>query len=79
MFGDWLEAENVKLVFDNGEDMSAAAGYTDAYGARHHRTFSAFANLFATILSGTFDEAILCWRLAPGGWHFEGNNHMKIT
>ena len=44
-------------------------------GARHHRILSqAFINFIFDIVSGTFDEAILCWRLAPGGWHFEGNN-----
>lgn len=75
LFGDWLKAEVVEPVRDDGVSTSAAAAYTDAHGARHHRaiTLSAGFLICRDTISGKFAEACLRWRLAPSNWHVEGN------
>ena len=75
LFGDWLKAEAVELVKDNGASVSAAAAYTDGHGVRHHRriTLSPDALICKDTVSGSFEEARLIWRLAPGDWYTEGN------
>ena len=75
LFGDWLNTEAVEPVLDDGVKASAAAAYTDARGARHHRalTLSADALICRDTITGNFDEACLRWRLAPGEWHIEGD------
>ncbi len=75
LFGDWLEAETVEPVLDDGVKASAEAAYTDARGARHHRavTLSAVSLICRDTISGKFEAACLRWRLAPGEWHIEGD------
>lgn len=75
LFGDWLRADSVKMVHEDGDTTTAAAAYTDARGARHHRaiTLNADAVICRDTVSGEFEEACLRWRLAPGTWHVEGN------
>lgn len=75
LFGDWLKAESVERVLDNGDKVSAAAAYTDSHGARHHRaiTLSAGSLVCVDTISGNFQEACMRWRLAPGDWHRDGN------
>lgn len=75
LFGDWLKAEAVEPVRDDSVSASAAAAYTDARGARHHRaiTLSAGALICRDTISGKFEDACLRWRLAPGEWHVEGD------
>ena len=67
LFGKWLAAENVEFVEDDGVTISAAAAYTDAHGARHHRAISLCADTLICwdTISGNFNEACLRWRLAP--------------
>jgi hypothetical protein len=74
LFGDWLKADAVEPVYDKGMGIGAAAGYTDARGARHHREviLSADALICRDTISGDFDEACLRWRLAPGAWRLDG-------
>jgi len=75
LFGDWLKADAVDPVLDDGVKVSAAAAYTDAHGARHHRaiTLSPDALICDDTISGNFEDACLRWRLAPGEWHIEGD------
>ena len=75
LFGDWLKAEAVEPVSDNGVNTSAVAAYTDARGARHHRTITLSDGflLCRDKISGNFEEACLRWRLAPGDWQIEGD------
>ncbi|MFG6531422.1 MULTISPECIES: alginate lyase family protein [unclassified Sulfitobacter] len=75
LFGDWLKAEAVEPVLDDGVKAVAAAAYTDARGARHHRaiTLSAGSLICRDTISGNFEVARLRWRLAPGEWHIEGD------
>ena len=75
LFGDWLKAEAVEPVLDDGVKASAAAQYTDAHGALHHRaiTLSAGSLICRDTISGNFEEACLRWRLAPDEWHVEGD------
>ncbi len=75
LFGDWLKSESVEQVRDDGATASAAAAYTDARGARHHRevALSSDALVCRDTISGNFVEACLRWRLAPGEWRLEGN------
>ncbi len=74
LFGDWLKAEAVEPVHRRGQEVIAAAGYTDAQGARHHRqiTLSPGSLLCRDTISGSFREACLRWRLAPGDWKLVG-------
>lgn len=73
LFGDWLKAEAVEPVWDDGVKVSATAAYTDARGARHRRaiTLGADALICQDTLSGDFEEARLRWRLAAGDWRVE--------
>ncbi|PKQ12071.1 MAG: heparinase [Alphaproteobacteria bacterium HGW-Alphaproteobacteria-1] len=75
LFGGWLKAEAVDPVLDDGAKAIAAAAYTDAHGARHHRamTLSAGSLMCRDTISGNFEEAFLRWRLAPGEWKVEGD------
>lgn len=75
LFGDWLKAETVEPVLDDGVKAIAAAAYTDARGARHHRaiTLNAVSLICRDTISGKFEAACLRWRLAPGEWHIEGD------
>ncbi|MGJ8590115.1 MAG: alginate lyase family protein [Yoonia sp.] len=73
LFGDWLKTEAVELVLDDGIATSAGAAYTDARGARHHRTItlSAGSLICRDMISGNFEEACLRWRVAPGDWQLD--------
>jgi hypothetical protein len=73
LFGDWLKDETVEPVLDNGVKASAAAEYTDAHGARHHRaiTLNAGSLICRDTISGNYEGANLRWRLAPGAWNVE--------
>lgn len=76
LYGDWLKAEQVKTVHtaDDGS-VTAAAGYCDAFGARHNRSvlLSHDSVCVTDRLSGFFEKAVLHWRLAPNDWTLEGN------
>lgn len=74
LFGDWLKTNAVEPIKDDVK-ASAAATYTDARGARHHRavTLSAGSLICVDTISGNFQEACLRWRLAPGDWRIDGN------
>lgn len=75
LFGNWLEAEAVEMVRDCGKEVFAAAGYTDAQGARHRREISLGARelVCRDTLSGRFRTACLRWRLAPLDWELDGS------
>lgn len=75
LFGDWLKTEAVEVILDDGVQASAAAAYTDAKGARHHRAVILSPNslICRDVISRKFEIARLRWRLAPGEWHIEGN------
>jgi len=76
LFGSWLKAESVEPAHRCGQSVMAAAAYTDAYGARHHReiTLSASSLMCRDTISGKFQGACLRWRLASGIW--ETNAHV---
>ena len=75
LFGDWLKTKAVEAVLDNGVKASAAAAYTDAERARHHRAviLNAASLICQDTISGKFEMACLRWRLAPGEWQIEGS------
>ena len=75
LFGDWLKADTVEPVLDDGIKANAAAAYTDAQGARHHRavTLSNDSLICRDTISGKFEVACLRWRLTPGEWYIEGD------
>jgi hypothetical protein len=70
LFGDWLVANDVTLVKEEAGSVTAAAGYLDAQGARHHRaiTLTNGGLICTDTISGSFTNACLRWRLAPGDW-----------
>lgn len=75
LFGDWIDAEDVEPVEHSGDKVTAAAAYTDAKGARHHREITLTENGMTCrdTLSGSFTTARLTWRLAPGTWDDAGD------
>lgn len=76
LFGAWLAAEDVETVRTLADGtVTAAAGYRDAMGARHHRRveLSPGGMTCTDTVGGTFDEAVLRWRLAPGDWSLQGH------
>lgn len=76
LFGAWLKADSVEVVreSENGRTV-AAAGYCDAWGARHHRQISLHSDGLDCIdrLDGNARKAVLRWRLAPGDWRLSGD------
>ncbi|KZX54475.1 hypothetical protein A3711_13285 [Erythrobacter sp. HI00D59] len=75
LFGAWLKATDVAPIQSVDEAIRAAAGYTDHMGARHHRDVALCADQLVCVdtLSGSFNNACLRWRLAPGDWVLSGN------
>ena len=75
LFGDWIAADSVEPAQCLGDKVTAAAAYTDANGARHHRQISLSPDglVCQDEISGTFREACLRWRLAPHAWKIDGN------
>lgn len=75
LFGDWLESDAVRMVQIDDSGVSAAAAYTDRQGARHHREIALTPTGMTCrdSISGTFRQACLRWRLAPGEWELRGN------
>jgi hypothetical protein len=71
LFGSWLRSKDVTF----GEH-EAGAGYTDRWGAHHHRHISLDDNrlLCRDRLSGKARNAVIRWRLAPGDWVADGNH-----
>lgn len=75
LFGAWLKADGVEAVSECGANAaSAAAGYRDALGARHHRQVVLRSDGLDCIdrLGGNAHKAVLRWRLAPGNWRLFG-------
>lgn len=62
LFGGWLKAQDVKTV----QNDSAAAGYTDVWGAQHHRevVLSQGSLRVTDRLSGSASHAVLRWHLS---------------
>lgn len=75
LFGSWLSADTVVPVRDQGKVVSAAAGYSDVYGARHHREIGLTDDglVCRDRISGNFEVACLRWRLSPGEWQIDGS------
>lgn len=75
LFGDWLTSEDVVPAKDDARGAHAAAGYRDQRGAGHHRSITLRPDGLTCDdhLSGSFGQAVLRWRLAPGDYRLEGN------
>jgi hypothetical protein len=70
LFGAWLRAENVTPVRDEGDAVTARAGYRDHRGAEIDRsvTLKSDGLVCQDVVGGTARTAVLRWRLAPGPW-----------
>jgi len=70
LFGAWLKSEDVAAVAEQDGAVIAAAGYRDAWGARHHRSITLRERSLTCTdrISGRAHRAVLRWRLAPGNW-----------
>jgi hypothetical protein len=75
LFGSWLVAEQVQPVTHLGAQVTAAAGYRDAVGARHHRTVTLGDRRLICVdrVEGNAKRAVLRWRLQPDTWRLEGS------
>lgn len=81
LFGDWLKADDVVAVQTIGGGVSAAAGYTDRRGARHHRhvALSTDGLVCTDTVSGIFANGCLRWRLAPRDWALKAGQVCDAT
>lgn len=70
LFGAWLRARNVLTVRTEGEALTAAAGYRDAWRASCRRQVWLAENSLVCRdeVGGSAANAVLRWRLAPGDW-----------
>ncbi|MFC3149137.1 heparinase II/III-family protein [Piscinibacterium candidicorallinum] len=70
LLGDWLRTEGFEAPASDESRASAAAGYCDRAGARHHRRLTLSDSMLAIDdqVSGFWQAAVLRWRLAPGDW-----------
>lgn len=70
LYGAWLKAEDLAAVTEQDRAVTAAAGYRDAWGARHHRSITLREDSLTCTdrISGEARRAVLRWRLAPGDW-----------
>ena len=75
LFRDWLKARSVAPVRSADGIVEAQAGYADSHGAAHHRSVHLHQAGFSCRdrIQGSFDSAVLRWRLAPGRYALEGN------
>ncbi len=75
LFGDWLRAEGVTKITDSADGIACSAGYTDSYGASHHRKVQLSENFLKVKdqIAGFKQKAVLRWRLQPGQWKLKGH------
>ena len=73
LFGSWLRALDVETVRREGEGVTAAAGYRDAWGVRVSRTTTLEPGGMTCVdsVDGRGTRALLRWRLAPADWALE--------
>lgn len=73
LFGDWLKADSVGKVIENGNSVSWSGSYTDFCGCKHKRTLEVKGNIWRITdeIEGFKDKAILRWRLMPGKWEIK--------
>ncbi|KJJ99497.1 heparinase [Burkholderiaceae bacterium 26] len=76
LFGNWLRAEAVERL-SGSDPVTMAAAYSDDQGASHHRSMQLHTNYLEVRdrVGGFVERAVLRWRLAPGHWTFESNEH----
>jgi len=74
LFGDWLKSDQVAVVSENIESITAMAAYKDRWGVFHKRQLMLGENSLRVIdeISGFEFQAVLRWRLAPGNWKLRG-------
>lgn len=70
LYGDWLAPTAVEPVRTDAGFQTAAAGYCDTRGNRHHRQVRLSDTTLTCIdtIGGSFGRATLRWRLPPGHW-----------
>jgi len=71
LFGNWLQADEIKWSEVDG---FVRSGYTDYLGARHVRDVRCRQNSCCVVdsLSGFGNEAVIRWHLAPADWKLSG-------
>jgi hypothetical protein len=70
LLGDWLRTRWIEPLREAPSGTRFMAGYRDAAGAVHKRGIELREGALRVDdeLRGTFDQAVLRWRLAPGCW-----------
>lgn len=73
LFGDWLKADQVKPVEQDGSTVSAAAAYRNRRGHFHQRALrlTESALVCADRFSGYDASAFLYWHLSPAHWEVD--------
>lgn len=76
LFGSWLSTNAVELFDENEGGVSAIASYSITNGAMHQRSLLLKnTNHLECIdrIDGSFEKAVLRWRLAKGNWKLKDN------
>ncbi len=86
LFGAWLKNKFPTRITQDENNLFFEAGYTDNFGVSHHRKvlLSLSSMKVTDTIKGSFEKAVLRWRLQPGKWILRDdqvNNdkiHLKI-
>lgn len=75
LWGDWLTTRDASGPTEGVSATTAGAEYTDRGGATHRREIELFDDRIRVtdVLSGSFERAVLRWRLTSRAWHLAGD------
>jgi len=73
LFSNWLKSENYQLVSLDDNNYKIATGYSDSFGAKHHRSVSLSQEKLQIFdrVSGFKERAILRWRITNTKWKID--------
>ena len=73
LFSNWLKSENYQLISLDDNNYKCAAGYSDSFGANHHRSVSLSQEKLQVFdrVSGFKERAILRWRITNTRWKID--------
>jgi hypothetical protein len=83
LFGGWLKNKLLTKIINNANGLFFEAGYSDSFGVSHCRSvlLSKSLMIITDTISGSFEKAVLRWRLMPGKWTQKDNlfNNGTVT
>lgn len=75
LYGCWTNAVVPSPPHFSSDGGEVSAYYTDRQAHKHSRTVTLHDNVLTVCdkIDGTFDKAVLRWRLSPSDWKIDGN------